>query len=482
MSDRLARSAMIGGGLLVVLVLALTAFRHPVYVTDSTYLGGAVVAECLIVALWFYRSTFFPLVLMAFLLAGVDLPVGGGWNMGRWAVLATGAVAGVFLMLKERRQNFAAFHAVALFAVLAGMASTIVSRYPGFALSKALSFLLLFAYAGTGVRVAFTGRENQFFRGLLIGCEGFVVLLAVAYMLGREVMGNPNSLGAVMAVVAPILLWGVLIDDRPGVHHRRLLIYALSMFLLFYSRSRISMAAGALACAVLCLALRKYKMLAQGTMILVILITSAAILDPAFSRNLTSLTTSVVYKEQPGQPVGVLASRRSPWEGAMTSIRKHLWFGSGFGTTDTGIETVAHPGRFSSSSDVTTENGSSYLTIVSWVGVLGALPFLLLLLILLNKVFRTVLWMIHSGNPVHPAVPLAVVVMAGLIHAGFEDWLFAPGYYLCVFFWSLVFVLVDVAPWAPLPSPSLSLSLRSIVARPRGGPVAGYVPNPRMPG
>jgi hypothetical protein len=28
----------------------------------------------------------------------------------------------------------------------------------------------------------------------------------------------------------------------------------------------------------------------------------------------------------------------------------------------------------------------------------------------------------------------------------FEDWLFAPGYYLCVFFWSLAFVLVDVAP------------------------------------
>ena len=36
-----------------------------------------------------------------------------------------------------------------------------------------------------------------------------------------------------------------------------------------------------------------------------------------------------------------------------------------------------------------------------------------------------------------------MVMVAGLLHAGFEDWLFAPGYYLCVFFWSMAFVFVD---------------------------------------
>jgi hypothetical protein len=41
-----------------------------------------------------------------------------------------------------------------------------------------------------------------------------------------------------------------------------------------------------------------------------------------------------------------------------------------------------------------------------------------------------------------------MVMIAGLIHAGFEDWLFAVGYYLCVFFWSLAFVLIDVLPIA----------------------------------
>ena len=41
-----------------------------------------------------------------------------------------------------------------------------------------------------------------------------------------------------------------------------------------------------------------------------------------------------------------------------------------------------------------------------------------------------------------------MVLAAGLVHAGFEDWLFAVGYYLCVFFWVLAFAFVDMLPAA----------------------------------
>jgi hypothetical protein len=57
----------------------------------------------------------------------------------------------------------------------------------------------------------------------------------------------------------------------------------------------------------------------------------------------------------------------------------------------------------------------------------------------------------RTKDPFSPAVPIALVMVAGLIHAGFEDWMFAVGYYLCVFFWSLAFVLIDVHP-ANVPS------------------------------
>jgi hypothetical protein len=39
-----------------------------------------------------------------------------------------------------------------------------------------------------------------------------------------------------------------------------------------------------------------------------------------------------------------------------------------------------------------------------------------------------------------------MLVLAGMVHASFEDWLFAPGSYLCVLFWCMAFILVDVAP------------------------------------
>jgi hypothetical protein len=38
------------------------------------------------------------------------------------------------------------------------------------------------------------------------------------------------------------------------------------------------------------------------------------------------------------------------------------------------------------------------------------------------------------------------VVIAGLVHGAFEDWMFAVGYHVCVFFWSIAFILVDLAP------------------------------------
>jgi hypothetical protein len=54
------------------------------------------------------------------------------------------------------------------------------------------------------------------------------------------------------------------------------------------------------------------------------------------------------------------------------------------------------------------------------------------------------MWMRKSGNLHHYAVPFAMVSLAGLVHAAFEDWLFAPGSYICLFFWVLAFLLIDL--------------------------------------
>lgn len=453
MTDRLPKIVLIAGTLLFVPTALFFSYSRPGYFTSPVFLGSFLLAEALLVASWLYRRAFLPVVLLAFLFAGVDLPVGSFWVGARWFFLAVGAAVGCFIMLKERGHHFRLFHGLAILAVVAALVSSAMSHYPGFAVLKATSLVLLFVYAGTGARLAAAGREGQFATGLLLGCEIFVAAMALFYLLGIEAMGNPNSLGAIMSVfAAPILLWGTLIDNTPIVHHRRMLLFGLSMYLTLYSRSRAGLLASFLSCSLLCLALRKYRLLANGIVIAVIIVTAAAIFNPdAFWATVSSTKESVIYKDK-DSALGVFASRQTPWQHAMHSIHQHLWFGSGFGTTDNGVDASAYLSRFSTMEGVTSENGSSYLAIVSWVGVVGVLPFALVLLSLVTSILRTCFWMLNTETPYHLAVPLSMVVFSGLVHAGFEDWLFAPGYYLCIFFWCMAFILIDYAPWAPLPS------------------------------
>ena len=451
MIERIPKSVFIAAVVLGSLVLAYFAYARPWYFTSEAYLGGLVLLELVAAAVWMYRRVFFPLVIGTFLLAGVNLPVGAVWTSARWLVLGVGAAVGSAIMLKERRYRFGLFHLVALSAVLTALVSATVSRYTAVSLMKVLSLLLLFVYAGTGARLAVTGRENHFFAGLLTGCEALVGIVAAFQILGIEVMGNPNSLGAVMGVVgAPILLWGTLVSEELFARRRRLLLCAISLYLTFESHSRAGMLAAFLSCGLLCLALRKYRLLAQGIGIIAFFVAATAILQPeAFSRTVSSLTSSVVYKgHDPG--LGVLASRQTTWQDAMDTIRNHFWFGTGFGTADNGEGPTEDVGTFSSTSITIDRARQQLLSHPTWVGMLGVLPFLVLALVLMRKVIQTLVWMLRTGNAAHPAVPLAMIMFAGLLHAGLEDWLFAPGYYVCVFYWSMAFVFVDQAKWPTL--------------------------------
>jgi O-antigen ligase len=443
MSERIPKSVLIAGVMAVPFVLAYIAYLRPFYFTSQTYLGGLILLEFLIAAVWMYRRVFFPVVIVAFLLAGVNLPVGTVWTAARWLFLAVGALFGLFIVIKEHRFHFGLFHLIAGFAVLTALLSATVSRYPNVALLKVLSFFLLFIYAGTGARVAVSGRENIFFARLLLGCEIFVGMNAVFYGLGMEAMGNPNSLGAVMGVVtAPVLLWGTLVARDRSLQQRHGVFFAVAMFLGFMSHSRAGLAAVFVSFGLLCLALRKYRMFMQGTVILTIIFAATAIFRPEV---IASMTSSVVYKGVDEQ-LGVLASREAPWQTAIDNIREHPWLGAGLGTTAEGGDPTQAQGSFASNTNVTTENGSSYLSLVAGVGMLGAIPCALLLLILMIKIWQTLIWMRVTGSALHAAVPIALVLIGGIVHAVFEDWMFAPGNYLSVFFWSVAFIFVDVAP------------------------------------
>lgn len=448
MTERIPKGVMLGVALLAPVTLAFLAYTRPGYFTNELYIGALLMLEILIAAVWMYRTVYFPIVVSVFLLAGMGAP--GQWTAARWLVLGIGAWVGLLVTFKERSFPFGLFHAAAACAALAAFISAAVSRYPGVAMLKALSVLLLFMYAATGVRVAVRGRENRFFPGLITGCEVFVGLIVVLYALHLEVMGNPNSLGGVMGVVGvPTLLWGVFQSEKRSVRWRRLVLLSICVYLVFHSEARAGIAAALVSAGILCLGLRRYKLLIQGAGALVILIAAVATLQPeVFSNTVSSATSSVMYKGKDPN-LGIFASRESPWQSAMDSIRSHFWFGTGFGTTDKGEDASESVSQFSTQTGVSAENGSSFLAILTWVGIAGIVPFFFLLVALILKIVHTLAWMFRSGMSSHPAIPIALVLIAGLVHASFEDWLFAPGYYLCVFFWSLAFILVDVAPSTP---------------------------------
>ena len=265
---------MSDGGIKAVLILGAGAllagvvlFARPEYLANPLALGGLVVAELMLAALCRYRKAFFPVLMGAFLWAGLSLPFHAEWLQGRWFALALAAVAGVAVYMKDREHHFETFHLVAFFCILSAIVSALVSAYPEEVLLKAISLALLFVYGCAGARTAVSVLEVEiFFRRLRWFAEVATYFTAICYWgLRWELFGNPNSLGAVMGVaVVPLLLWGVV--SAEGTLERRRLGFelGLAILLLMSSFARAGMAGAAVACLLICVGLRQYRLLVKG--------------------------------------------------------------------------------------------------------------------------------------------------------------------------------------------------------------------------
>jgi O-antigen ligase len=462
--------------LLGLAALFLAAERIPHYFTNSTYLGAVLAIEVVIACLWRFDQVFFPVAMGSFLASATGLPFGEQSLTLRWVFLAVGALAGFSIWMRtDRERHFALFHLVALFCVFAAAASASSSSTPTIGALKVASLFLLFLYASTGGRVALAGRERIFLRDLVWACEGMVYLTVTCYLAGYALFGNPNNLGAFIGVIAtPILLWAALVAETRGLRQRRYAALGLCGVLLYVSVCRAAIVADGLLMIVLALALRRPRILLRAVFAGALLLEIMAVANPAhMSAFVDSLTGKFVFKL--GQTRGgVFGSRQSPWEDTITAVKRHPWFGTGFGTSDVGemrfggslptIYTLEGTNR---------EHGSSYLALAEYMGMLGILPFLFLLILLARAIARVGGWMRSTGSPNHYAIPFALVCIAGFIHAAFEDWLVAPGSYLCVFFWVCAFLLIDLAPdrkavvRLPLAEAATPLAFRELRNSPR---------------
>jgi O-antigen ligase len=426
------------------------AYHFLAYFRSPMMLGAAILIEVTLASLWHYETVYFSLMMAVFVWAGTTLPLAGPMGAARWLVLAVGAFVGAALWMRGREQSFGAIHLAALFASAAALVSAMVSGDPTDSLLKVLSVFLLFLYGSTGARLAIAGRAWLFTRGILRACEFTVYATALAYSAGWPIWGNPNSLGAVMGAAAmPVLFWGFVTAETRNEKYRMLLLVVTCAILLYVALSRASIIAAAASVVGLCICLRRQKLLVEAFFFLALLVGVAGVIEPEhFERAASSVSNELLYKNKTGQEV--LTSRQSPWEETIASLKKHPWVGTGWGTSDMGskkkVAVISLSEGIYTLEGTNREHGNSYLALAEYVGIVGLVPFGFLLFLVLRMVLMVCLWMRRTSNPAHPAVPMAMVLLACLVHAFFEDWMVAPGYYMCVFFWTLVFLLNDLMP------------------------------------
>jgi O-antigen ligase len=423
------------------------AYSHLYYFSSVSFLGGILLLEIIVVSIWRYDRRFFVLLMIAFLWAGMHVPMEGAWTSARWVVLVAGAAVGCIAWMRTPRRPFGVFHLIAFFCICTAFVSATVSPFLQMASLKAFSLLLLFLYCASGARLAVLGREERFFHGLLWATEIAVYVTAICYFgLGQSIWGNPNSLGASMSVgVFPILLWGWFTSDVPGVRLRRLIALLLCAYLVSFSMARAGMVAVVLVTLVFCVCLHQYKLLVKTAALVLVLIAVTGTFAPGkLDTKLGDMKDAVLYKGHKEE--GVMGSRRTPWQKSIATIKEHPLFGTGYGTSPTGEEPGLSFGPVRSTATTSREHGSSYITIAEWVGLLGGLPFVALLAVTVSNLWKVCAWMRRARDPRHYSIPLAMVMVAGLAHASFEDWLFAVGYYLCVYFWFFAFLLPDLIP------------------------------------
>jgi O-antigen ligase len=431
--------------LVIVVLLFVAAERRPGYFVNTSYFEALLLLEVLLVTVWQYERWFFLVMMFTFLWAGSELPLAEAGATVRWVFLAVGALVGIVKWAERDLQKLKAIDIVALLCVLSAAVSSLVSGRMEVSLLKSASLLLVFLYGLFGARVAVVGREGLFFPGLLIACEVISYLAGLSYAVLRfEVFGNPNSLGAVMGVVVvPVLLWGVLTTQNRHVRHRRTFALCLATCLLFASVSRAGILACAVAVTVMCIALRRQDLLIKGAFVLVFLAALVAVVQPGrFDALVSAFTEDVIYKGKPEE--GLLGSRKSSWQESVEVITANPWFGGGFGTDVVRLQPAPGGLLLRASGGSVREHGNSYLALLEYVGLLGIIPFIVLLCLVLREIYRgySRMWSTRDARPY--TVPLVLVCTAGLLHAFFEDWLFAVGFYLNIFFWTSVFVLAEL--------------------------------------
>lgn len=391
-----------------------------------------------------YERWSLALVMLAFFWAGMAMPLQGFWLQARWVVLSIATIRGIAGLVKNQPPlTFGMMHFLPLLQAIILVVSYVNSVNPFLTLLKGLTVLVMMVYVLTGAR-AILVREEVEIRRVMIGfAELFAYVTAASYgVFQHRLYGNPNALGAFTGV----LVWPILFSDafskKPLLSvKRRYAALALCGYFLMQSMSRASILGAAVASMFIMLCDRRRVVQIVRIMLFAM---PFAVLNHYYPEYGQNLIETYIYK---GHEV-VLKSRESYWAKSWDYIKEKPWFGYGFGV-DPGSYGQWEFGYESGEGD--RERGSSLLALLEGVGFLGGSPILVFLLALLFRLWRTAARHRQSDGGLSLSAVLGSILLGATAHSLFEGWLLATGFYLCIFFWSLVFIYYDLETRKPRP-------------------------------
>ncbi|KAA6183948.1 hypothetical protein F2Q65_14165 [Thiohalocapsa marina] len=252
--------------------------------------------------------------------------------------------------------------------------------------------------------------------------------------LYQGLTGNPNALGILMAMAAPILIWRLYRANTIWKRRAWMVLLGSVLISLLQSNSRASLLAflATLTITLLAFPLRRRIMMASLALLSGLFV---VVLTPGLIENLQH---RYIYKGA-NPEVGALYTREAVWEESYSLAMEGGWFGGGYGVTigDTsfggGLSAVGY-GR---------EKGNSQLAIMEEMGLVGLFLYVIFLITLSRRLLKT-FRRIHSRQE-KVLFALVIGMLGGmLVQSVFEGWWVAPGSVEFAYFWALVGVGVGL--------------------------------------
>ncbi|HKP54375.1 MAG TPA: O-antigen ligase family protein [Chloroflexia bacterium] len=387
------------------------------------------------------RSTQFLIFVTAMVLMLNQTVIFGGsdvLSLGRWMVLLLFcAIFALQFFSREHIREPRLLDAIALFFLLYTLASTTYSIAPDVTLQRGLSICLMYVAIFWGIWGYADRASAEKIVQALIYAVGLILLMGLvaapfwpgAWQRTGRFQGlftNPNAIGLLAAIILPLVVWKVF-QSRWWPNIMLLGVVALSLVL---SASRNGFFVSLIAIVYLFSKARGSKvLLAGGTLLaLLFLVVAVEAVDVG----------SVVEDYAVGRlvnplEVGDASGRFQLWPVAISLIETQVMTGHGFGTEEFALVDIGRTLRDFSGGYF----HNSYLGMAFQLGIVG----LVLLIAPLIVLVATQFWRSRHDYTISLSHALQAVLLAGLLTAFFESWIYSVGNAYSFPFWVCVMLL-----------------------------------------